>query len=79
MIVSDQCRMLNSILERPERGCMIEKVLVENQRRNSNPTLASGLAEVKAETRNYFIKQFRKRKHGFDEPHDWENEYKPKS
>ena len=79
MIVNDQHRMLNSILERPRRGCMIDRVLIESRKRSDNPTLVTNLEEVKTETRNHFIKQFRKRLHKFGEPNGWESEYKPKT
>jgi ribonuclease HI len=78
MIVSDQRRMLNSILERPRRGCTIDRVLIENQEECENPTLVTSPQEVREETRNFFKKQFGKRKHGFDNLGDWEEEYKPK-
>lgn len=78
MIVEDQRRMLCSILEKPRRRCRIDRVLKENQESYSNPTLLTSPEEVKDETRSFFMKQFRKRRHRFQEKNEWEDEYKPK-
>src|SRR5260363_77122 len=76
MIGRSEKIMLNSILERPWRKIVIDKVVREEDTPNTHGSLVTELEQVKEETDRFFKKQFRKRQHLFAQlPEDWRNEY----
>ena len=67
MIGKIERQMLNSILKRPWKSILIEKVLVESNSLENNRELITDLEEVKEITEKHFQKQFCSRKHKFEE------------
>ena len=71
--------MLNSILERPWRKIVIDKVLKEESQ-DIQGTLITEPYQVKKETDNYFKDLFKRRNHLFEQlSEDWKEEYKAKT
>ena len=50
--------MLNSILERPRRGCTIDRILVEDQEKYHSPMLITDPEEVKEEDYYYSEREY---------------------
>jgi hypothetical protein len=78
MIGKKEKQMLNSILERPWRSLLIEKVLVESGSPSCNSELITNPEIVKEQVDIHFQKQFSKRKHNFNcLTEEWKEEYSP--
>jgi len=81
MIVSDQRRMINSILEKRYNRIILDRVRKKIIDENGDDTeiLLTKEEDVKAETVNFFSQIFRKRNHGFDSISDeWKRIYDPR-
>ena len=79
IIVKAQKRMLNSILEKPWKKIIIDKVIVEKEKERGALDLITDPDKVKREIDTYYKDQFRRRAHQFENiSSDWEQEYKPK-
>jgi exonuclease III len=80
MIGKSEKQMLNSILERPWKSILIEKVLVDSEGPSDSSELILDPEIVKERVDEHFQNQFRRRKHRFkDLTGDWKEEYNPKS
>jgi len=71
--------MLNSILERPWRKILIDKVLKREGSNHSVGELISEPYKIKKEVKEFYQGHFKKRKHNFERmSKDWIEEYEPK-
>jgi ribonuclease HI/exonuclease III len=79
MIGKSEKQMLNSILERPWKSILIEKILVARELSDRSELILDPEL-VKNQVDEHFQNQFRKRRHKFEElTEDWKEEYQPKS
>jgi hypothetical protein len=80
MIGRTDKQMLDSILERPWKSILIEKILTGAESMVENRELVTDPEKVKEEVNSHFQKQFQKRKHKFEHMNkEWKEEYTPKS
>jgi len=76
MVISDQKRMINSLLERPYRKLRIDRVVIETD--DGEEDLIHEPQEVLKTVKSHFESQFRKRNvHVNNLPDFWKNEYEP--
>ena len=75
MIVSDQRRMINSLLEKPHRNIKIDRILKEE---NGKVELLTEKEEILEEVKSHFEKQFRERKVDLKRMSErWKRIYRP--
>src|SRR5260363_473845 len=80
MINGDRKRMLLSLLNKPVNKIKIDRVLKEEENFYQNSELVIEETEVKEYVVKHFEKQFRERKHKFENlSKEWEEEYRAKS
>jgi hypothetical protein len=79
MIGRMEKQMLNSILERPWKKLLIEKVLVGEESITESRELITDPEEVLKEVDSHFQRQFYHRDHKFESmSEEWKEEYSPK-
>jgi hypothetical protein len=79
MIDKEERRMINSILEKPWKRIVVDKVIIQDPIDKSAKILLTEPNEVKTAADEYYKDQFKARQHSFDTISEkWEQEYKPK-
>ena len=80
MIDKEERKMINSILEKPWRRILIDKVIVQDTESKDTKILLTESDEVKKAADEYYKDQFKARKHQFDSiTEEWKKEYTPKA
>ena len=79
MIDKEERKMINSILEKPWRRILIDKVIVQDTESKDTKILLTDSDEVKKAADEYYMDQFKTCKHQFDSiTEEWKKEYTPK-
>ena len=79
MIDKDERKMLNSILEKPWRKLLIDRVIVQDTESKDTKILLTEPEEVKKAADEYYKDQFKACKYQFDcITEEWKKEYNPK-
>ena len=75
MIDKEERKMINSILEKPWRRILIDKVIVQDTESKDTKILLTESDEVKKAADEYYKDQFKARKHQFDSiTEEWKKE-----
>jgi hypothetical protein len=78
MIEKEERKMLNSILERPWKRIVIDRLVVEDDLDKDIRTLVTEPEAVQKAADEYYKKQFKARKQNFDSiEEEWAQEYSP--